>query len=223
MYGPRWEFALPSDPTTTVIMRPAQLPADAEELARLLQDPVVLDFVSLDHSPTANEELEHFEKVGQDKSFHWMIAVRTQDGTESLVGVSGLHVSEYFGESRRLSSGILLANRAWWGRGVASATHRLRTWHAFNVQGAFAINSCFIEGNDGSGRALAGVGYTQVGRNERSHLVNGQWRDEVLLTCYNPAALPVMWPDGDVPEYILKAVEKTKQALEWAKDILAPR
>ena len=224
VYGPRWEFPLPEDPTTTVVMRPAQLPNDAEEMACLLQDPVTFDFVSLDHSPTVAEELKHFEQVGENSnSFRWMVAVQPEGKTEELVGVTSLDQVAGYKYNRRLTSGILLASRAWWKHGIATATHRLRTWHAFQVQGAYAIESGFLSGNLGSGKALASVGYIQVGRNERWWLKNGQWRDHILLTCYNPAVLPVLWPEGDVPEPISEASERTRSALDWAQEVLQPR
>ena len=224
VYGPRLEFPLPSAPDVTVIMRPAQLPDDAAAMNGYLQDRVAIDFVTLNYTPTMAQETEHFEKCGQSRNtYAWIVAVRPDGEAESLVGITSL---EKFGDwetHRRLSSGILLSNRQWWGKGIAGATHRLRTWYAFNVLGAHAINSSFVAENLGSGRALASVGYTEVGRNQRSLLKNGRWRDEVLLTCYNPAALPIMWPDGDIPQPIQAAAEKTKAALAWADSVLQPR
>jgi ribosomal-protein-alanine N-acetyltransferase len=223
VYGPCWEFPLPKNQDVTVIMRPAKLADDARDMANLLRDGITHDFLSLGHSPTEQEELEHFEKIGQDSSaIDWMIAVRV-DGHEELVGVTSLRMHGAWNYTRRLESGILLANRRWWGQGIASATHCLRTWYAFNTLGANVIGSGFFKDNAASGKALAGVGYIEIGRELRVWLKNGIWRDSVLLNCFNPAAIPVLWPHGDVPANITAALPKTLAALDWAREVLQPR
>ena len=223
VYGPRWEFDLPGDMATTVVMRPYKGSDDAREMSRLLQDGVVLDFVSLGHSPTEQEELTHFEEVGQDpKVIGWMVAVR-RDGVEELVGVTSLHMARAWDYNRRLSSGILLANRGWWGKGIASTTHRLRTWYAFNTLGAYGINSGVLGGNDASARALMSVGYVEIGQEQRSWLKNGRWLDTTLFNCLNPVAAGILWPNGDVPEHVQAGLAKTQTALDWARETLKPR
>jgi RimJ/RimL family protein N-acetyltransferase len=189
-------------------------------MARLLQDGVTLDFVSLGHSPTEAEERTHFEATGQDHNIiDWMIAVRVE-GTEELVGVTSLQLGKGWNYSRRLSSGILLANRTWWGQGIASTTHRLRTWYAFNTLGAYGINSSVLEGNDGSARALMGVGYIEVGRELRTWLKNGRWLDATQLNSLNPAAVSQLWPDGNVPDDVQAGLIKTQAALDWARETI---
>ncbi len=223
VYGPRWEFELPGEVAATVIMRPYNGSDDAREMARLLQDGVVLDFVSLGHAPTEQEERSHFEEVGQNsKVVDWMVAIR-HDDVEELVGVTSLHMAGAWDYNRRLSSGILLANRQWWGKGIASTTHRLRTWYAFNTLGAYGINSGVLSGNEASSRALMSVGYVEIGQEQRNWLKNGRWLDTTLLNCLNPAAVSILWPNGDVPESVQAGMAKTQAALDWAREILQPR
>lgn len=221
VYGPRWEFELAD---FTVVMRPARLPDDAKDMTRLLEDRVVHEGVTLTHSPSLPEELAHFKLAQTDKhNFHWMIVVRPEGQPEELVGVTSLHKDSQWELNRRLSSGILLANRAWWGKGIASHTHRLRTWYAFATLNATAISSGYLDFNVASGKALASVGYVQIGREWRSCFRNGRWVDLVLLNCFNPMRLEELWPEGNVHPNVRRGVDNTRWALNWAQSVIGPR
>ncbi len=219
MFGPRFEVeqANAGQPFT-IVMRGPQ-PGDAEKLSSLLCNYRVNEFITIGGSMTIKDEEEWLEKARTDQGVvEWLVAVK-QDDKEELIGVTGLgrRSAHYY------ESGIVLADTNWWGKGIASVTHRFRTWYAFNELGLYGIDSGYRDGNTASAKALAGVGYVEFGRLPKCSLVGGVWRDEVILRCFNPATLCVLWPDGKVPKKILRATKKTLVALEYAKKIIQPR
>jgi RimJ/RimL family protein N-acetyltransferase len=216
-FGPRFEIPYRIDnQDVTVVMRPAQ-DGDAVEMARLLGDFTVQQFVYIQGGMTPKDEEEFFEKVRTSRDqILWVVGVQHADETETVVGITSLLKQR----GNRYSSYIILANRALWGKGIAKLTHHFRTWYAFCELGAFAINSSYFDSNGHSGKALNGVGYVELGRNWRSHLTEGRWCDEVLVCCYNPLTISVLWPQGDAPELVKEALPKTEAAFARVREVL---
>lgn len=218
-FGPRFEAEhTVGSESFTVIMR-GYSEGDAMVLAGMLDDYRMQQFVHLSGSPTVKDEEEWLERVRTSKDQTiWMICVRQQD-EETLVGSTSLAWSG----SQRLCSGILLSNTAWWGKGIASLTHRFRTWYAFRELGAYAIDSGYVADNVASGRALRSVGYIDYGRLWRSNFTAGKWRDEILVVCYNPLTASVLWPDGKIQAKVQRGMQKTQVVLDEVQNIVKPR
>jgi hypothetical protein len=120
-------------------------------------------------------------------------------------------------------SGILLSNPSFWRKGIAGLTHMYRTWFAFAVLGLTHIVTEYVEDNIGSGQALRSVGYIDSGRQHRLHYINGRYRDQVLLTCYNPLKSALLWPDGDIPAEVMSGLQRTQQVLDQVRKTLQAR
>lgn len=219
-FGPRFDVSHTlgkGDAAREVIvtMRPAR-EGDGADLARYLEDFTVQQFVMLQGGPTVRDEDEWLERTRANADIIAWIVTVTDGEQETLVGTTALQRQP----GNRLTSGILFANRALWGQGIASLTHRLRTWYAFCELGAYAIGSAYVEENQASGRALQGVGYIETGRELRWHFTAGRWHDKVSLVCYNPLTIRVLWPDGDVPESVMAGLKLTTAALDRAASYL---
>lgn len=219
MFGPRFEIPnTVGDESFTVVMRGTK-PGDAEALSELLGDYTAQQFILMSGTPTIKDEEEWLERIRTDQfSTTWLIDV-VQGNKEEFVGTTGLHHDH----ANFLSSGILLANKAWWGKGIATLTHQFRTWFAFRELGAYAIASSYAADNEASGKALRKVGYVDRGRLWRWRLTAGSFRDEVELVCYNPATISLLWPDGGMPAVVKKGLPKTIKALEYVDNIIEPR
>lgn len=216
-FGPRFEIPHRIDnQDLTVIMRPAQN-GDAAEMARLLGDFTVQQFVYIQGGMTPRDEEEFFEKVRTSRDqVLWVISVKHTDEIEPVIGITSLLKQR----GNRYRSYIILANRAFWGKGIATVTHQFRTWYAFCELGAYAVNSSYFDGNGHSGKALNSVGYVELGRNWRSHLTEGRWCDEVLVGCYNPLTISVLWPQGGVPKSVQEALPKTEATFAHVREVL---
>ncbi len=205
----------------TLIMRPAQ-DGDAARLAELLGDFTVQQFLFLQGGPTTQDEQDFLERLRTtSEEIVWMVALRREaEGPEEFVGLTSLRRQR---NNSRLTSGINLANRTLWGKGIAGATHVLRTWYAFCELGAYAIDSSYVEVNEASGRALAHAGYAEVGRQPRAHFTAGRWYDIVHMACYNPQTAGVLWPREDIPAAVREAMSRTEATLKKATSIIKPR
>lgn len=219
MYGPRYEFAHESraGERMSIAMRPAQ-DGDPAAFAPMMSDPAVQAYLGRQTGQTIRDEEEFFDRMRTDKdSYLWVIEVTLEGAGAETIGCTSLHTRM----GNRFGSGYVCGRPEYWNRGIASATHRLRTWYAFCERGAYAIDSSYADANEFSGRALRGVGYLEVGRRPRSFLRGGRWHDEVLLSCYNPAATGILWPEEGVPAAVREALPRTESALESARQLLA--
>lgn len=131
-FGPRFEVDhTVNDELFTVVMR-GYAEGDATAMADMLDDYRMQQFVLLSGSPTAQDEQDWLEGIRHNQDvIQWMVSVRCEN-KEILVGTTGLRKTVRAGW---LSSGILLCNTKWWGKGIASTTHRFRTWYAFRERG----------------------------------------------------------------------------------------
>lgn len=200
-----------------VIMR-AYRDDEATVLSQGVSSAEVCRYISLNGAQTPAQEQEWIKKTAEDKdSAHWAICLgeHEADVVGKPVGISGLNKRHY----SRATSGVVIFDRSVWGKGLASACHRARCLYAHEVLGLHAIDSAVIQGNDGSIRALRGVGYEVVGIHYSEQLADGQLRHLNELTWVNPTerVWDYFWGDNEIPNKFHKARERALAALEQAK------
>ena len=165
---------------------------------------------------TEADEREWLEKTAKyPKGVSWAIL---PDGCDLPVGNTGLHGIDFVTGS--CSSGIIIFDPTWWGKGVASRAHLARTWFASDMLHRLTIHSTVRDQNEASRRALERVGYTVTGRIPRSAYRNGVYVDTLNLSWLNPARTSVLYPDG-LPVEFEAGVERAKLALEKARKVVA--
>jgi RimJ/RimL family protein N-acetyltransferase len=185
-----------------------------------MQSHSVVRFLARRYSPVLKDEFEWFEKVRTDKdSMIWGIWVY-QDSERHLIGTTGLNSIEYGPTGmKQATSGVLIFDQNFWGKGIASSIHKARTWFAFTELGLTRIKSAVIQGNDASRKALEKSGYTFVYEERNTSFTGGGMRHQDNLECINP--LEPFWSNWwgvDTPNKQAQAARKvTKEALAWAK------
>ena len=118
------------------------------------------------------------------------------------------------------TSGIIIVDKNYWGKGVASASHHARTWYAFENLGLHCIKSAVVQGNIASLRALQRCGYTHLYTQRNDVFINGKLHHTDHLECLNPIdwAWNQWWgSDQPSPEHIA-ARQRSLAALEWARE-----
>jgi RimJ/RimL family protein N-acetyltransferase len=146
-------------------------PEHLEHYLLWFADPEVTRFLMRDSPPSRREEEEWFERTSRsDTEVLWGIFVEGRH-----VGSIGIHAINW--RSRRAMTGIIIGDKRWWGRGVASEAMQLRTRYAFEELGLEKLITTVFEGNPASRRALEKVGYGTVGVYRRHEFRNGQWWD----------------------------------------------
>jgi RimJ/RimL family protein N-acetyltransferase len=171
-------------------------------------------------SHTIEDEEEHYEKVRKDAtSMVWGIWLIEGD-KRTLIGTTALH--DIFISSaliRQATSGSLIFRKEYWGKGIASAAHKARTWYGFQHMGLHRIMSAVIQGNVGSRTALARSGYTLVYVERNTEFVDGAPRHQDNLECLNPNdPFWSQWWHGERPTArSLEARKLTRDVLTWAE------
>lgn len=165
------------------------------------------------------DEYEWYDTVRTDKtSLTWGVWIVRDDARE-LIGTTSLHHLQR-GIFYEAGSGSLIFNREYWGKGIASAIHRARTWYAFHIVGLDRVWSEVLQGNVASRRALEKSGYyvTNVKRNEK--FVEGDLRHMDQLECLCPAdAAWKRWWGKDRPTKAARdARTRTQTAMQWASE-----
>lgn len=147
-------------------------PIGPEHLAnycRWFADPDVTLFLMRDTPPTLKDEEAWFERVARSENdVVWGLFMEGEH-----VGSTGIHQIDW--RNRRGTTGVMIGDRKWWGRGIAGESHRLRTRYAFEEVGLEKLTTHVIEGNTASRRALERVGYQTVGVYRHHEFRRGQW------------------------------------------------
>jgi RimJ/RimL family protein N-acetyltransferase len=87
-----------------------------------------------------------------DRDLLWGLFVEGQH-----IGSTGIHQIDW--RNRHAQTGIVIGDRTWWGRGIATRSHALRTRYAFEELNLEKLVITVIEGNIASRRALERAGY----------------------------------------------------------------
>lgn len=168
---------------------------------------------------TKETEEEWYDAMIKDQTSRiWGIWV-VENGQRRLIGNSSLtHISTE--HIRQAVSGSIIIDKSYWGKGIASACHKARTYFAFEQLGLHRIQSAVLQPNGGSRKALERSGYTYVYTERNEKFVNGGLVHVDYLECLNPAdwAWRQWWGDDRPPRKSLEARKKTAAALAWARE-----
>lgn len=175
-------------------------------------------------APTISGEQEWYDgTVKRHNEICWGIWV-VEDGERRLVGATNIkNIGPHADTQRNMTqavTGILIANPAYWGKGIASVTHKARTWYAFRQYGLVRLKSAVAQPNVASRSALEKVGYTQVYVERNMLFVDGRYIHYGNLECLNPDewSWKLWWGDDRPSRKAVEARAKTLEALQWAEE-----
>jgi RimJ/RimL family protein N-acetyltransferase len=83
--------------------------------------------------------------------------------------------------------GLIVGNRRYWGRGIATEAIALITQYAFETVGLHKVTAGCYTPNRAAIRAFEKAGYSQEGVLRAHWLLDGLWTDIVMLGILNPA------------------------------------
>jgi len=178
----------------------------------------VRKYTSSHNAPVLEDEISYFDKLRGDKStLVWGIWLIEGD-KRTLIGISSLDDIK-IGHIHQATSGSIIFRKEYWGKGIASAAHKARTWYAFQHMGLYRIMSAVIQGNGGSLKALSRSGYTKVYTERNEKFIDGKLRHLDCLECLNPnEPFWTQWWHGDRPTKVnLAAQTATLEILAWAE------
>ena len=184
MFGLPMTFNVESYKQYRIIMR-GYLENEAPLIAAAMSRYNIQEFITLNHSLTEEAELEWIRaSATASDSVVWAICVATDDDDiyGTAIGTTSIDSIKH----SRGTSGIVIYNEQYWGKGIASACHRARCLYSQDVLELKAIDSDVISGNGASLHVLESVGYVKTGIKYSGWYSAGKWHDCHALTWVSP-------------------------------------
>ncbi len=191
---------------------------DLPELVKFFSSASIHLFTNGLFAQTIENELEWYEKNRKDPdTCLWLIQ---PEGSEVPIGVTGLHGLSNMGGT--CTSGIIIWDKNWWKKGIATAAHEARNWFACNWLNRFTIRSCVRVENVASFRALQTAGYSVWGEEPVDDFRDGRWLATYHMIYFRPSTIHYMFPDG-IPEKYLPGHERAIRQMALAeKEVFRP-
>ncbi len=140
-----------------------------------IQDERVRRYMNIVHPPSDQDEQDFFARNAADPaSVIWAITVTTDAGPRAI-GTTGLHGIDW--PNRHATSGVIIGDPDYWGRGIGGEVMRLRTRYAFEELGLEKVMTEIMMENEASRRAALAAGYREVGVRRRHKWRAGRWHD----------------------------------------------
>ena len=117
------------------------------------------------------QEQEFLKKVGESKDDVWWV-MEAEGKPIGATGVMGINWLDANG-----TTGIVIGEKASWGKGYATEAMRLRTRYAFRELNLHKLMTEVDAGNEASRKALERNGYQAVGIRREQTFREGKWRD----------------------------------------------
>lgn len=161
-----------------VVLRPV-LEKDLPFVTAWINDPEVTQYLAAHMPMMEAEERRWFENLPSRKPHDIVVAIEV-DGV--FIGTMGLHGIDF--KHRRATTGALIGNKAYWGKGYGSEAKMLLLDYAFNELGLHKICSSVIAFNERSIRYSLKCGYQEEARLRSHHFAKGKYWDEVRLAVF---------------------------------------
>jgi [ribosomal protein S5]-alanine N-acetyltransferase len=160
----------PTIESASYLLRPFKV-ADAELWQKWDIDPEVQAHMPepLNEATDIEEQRKYIEECEADEEgFYW--SIETKDGV--TIGTTALtELNEYHGVA---NLGIVIGDKNYWGKGVATEVITTLINHAFAHLNIFHVGAEVEEGNVPMIRALEKVGFKQDGLFESARVKNGK-------------------------------------------------
>lgn len=218
MFAPRYQFTVGE---LRIEMGPPRNLQEVEVFAELLSSPQISRYLGRSVGYTLEYERDWYEKTRADDSLCWLLFDVT-DGARVLIGNTGLRTCA--APLQTYVSGVQICRPEYWGRGIAGAAHRVRTWYAFSRTGAVCLRSAVYAPNGASRRAIESVGYVHVATERNQLWDDGSLVHKLNFECINPTAdaWKRWWHDEDAPADFVAARQLTRRAMRWAQRATLP-
>lgn len=163
-----------------VVLRPL-MASDYILLQVWINDPEVTQFLNAYLPAMEEDQKEWIEKVRKEKSRNiiFMIVV---DGKP--IGTMGIHGIDHI--NRIATTGALIGEKEYWGKGYGSEAKMLVLQYAFHVLNLRKIVSNVIAFNGRSKNYSLKCGYVEEGRRKEQYYVKGSYHDEILMAVFRP-------------------------------------
>ena len=171
---------------TKVYLRPLEK-SDAKKTCCWVNNPEVRQFLSCQNFISLFEEEKWIESANKKKNEEPLaIAVK---GTDLPIGVIGMVGIDW--RNRRATTGALIGEKEYWGKGYGTEAKLLLLKHAFDTLGLEKICSEVLSTNPRSKAYLEKTGYKEEGCLRQHFLVNGKKVDAYVMALFREDFYPI--------------------------------
>ena len=153
-----------------VTLRPAR-ENDAEHFVRWFADMEVTRFLARRMAIALEQEQEFLKKIGESKDDVWWVI----EAEGKAIGATGIHGINWLDANG--TTGIVIGEKASWGKGFATEAMQLRTRYAFRELNLHKLMTEVFVPNEASRRALEKNGYRTIGISREHFFTGGRWQD----------------------------------------------
>lgn len=161
-------------------------PEDATEIyLSWFRDPVVTEY--LEARNLTRKDVVDYMVGGRESGLHVMFGIIAKDSGRHIGNVKIGPINWKHGTGGLVT---FIGEGDYWGRGIAREAIRIGIRLAFDVYGLRKLADGVLEGNEGSVKAYSAAGFVIEGRLKGQYLVDGEARDRIAISCFNPKFFP---------------------------------
>lgn len=176
-----------------------------------MNDPEITQFLESRFVPNSMASLETYVKEKQGGPIEIFFAILVKDGHRHIgnIKLGPINWIHRIGDI-----GILIGEKAFWGRGYATEAIRLITGYAFDTLNLHKVTAGCYASNPGAVKAFEKAGFEIEGVRKAQAFYKGGYTDLILLGCLNDRAeKPAYFQNISAPHWhktILKAESSYK-------------
>lgn len=149
------------------------------------RDSVVTEY--LDAKNLTYQEVVDYMVEGHQSGLHVMLGIFCKDGDKHIGNVKIGPINWKHGTSGLVT---FIGERQYWGQGIAREAVSIGTRVAFDVLGLRKLSDGVADGNGGSVKAYTAAGWCIEATMRGHHLIDGDPRDRIVISCFNPIFFP---------------------------------
>ncbi len=172
----------PIDTPRLILRSLDEAAADGPYLA-WMRDPDVLRYLEARHGTHDVPSLKAFIRSANDSRDSLLLGMYERDSGRH---VGNIKLGPVDWPNRRAEIGLMVGERACWGRGYAREAIDAISGYAFATLGLHKLTAGYLAPNIASGRAFEAVGFVIEARYARHFLLDGTWVDGVRMARFAP-------------------------------------
>lgn len=149
-----------------------------------MQDPDVLRFLEARHGKHDTQSLAVFIRSANNSADSLLLGIFERP---NIRHIGNIKLGPIDHPNRRGEIGIMIGERACWGRGYAREAIQALTDYAFDVLHLHKLTAGYLAPNAASGRAFEAVGFITEARYAQHFLLDDTWVDSVRIARFAPA------------------------------------
>ena len=143
-----------------------------------MNDPSISQYLETRYLPRSKHNITEFVKTMDGKSNEVLFAICD---ISSDMHIGNIKIGPINWIHRFADISLLIGDKNYWGKGVATEAIRLVTLFAFNTLNLHKLKAGCYEQNIASAKAFEKAGFKREGLLKNQWIANGQFFDEILL------------------------------------------